>query len=269
MGKFAQLVIGAAGSGKSTYCYNMAHHMMVAKRRTVHVVNLDPAAEHFQYSPSIDIRTLISVDEIMEKAQLGPNGALMYALEYLLTNMSWLEDQIGDYEDDYIIFDCPGQIELYSHQPLMRNFVNTMKNVLHYKLCVVFIIDSHFITEPSKLMSGALSCLSAMMLLECTHINVLSKVDLLDKEDRETLENRLNLEPEWLVLELQSSMPPKFAALNKAFSSILTDYDLVSFLPLDPTDEDTLSVIQQTIDNAIQYDDDAEPQIPQDFEPDE
>ena len=240
--------------------------MMLAKKRTVHVVNLDPAAETFQYSPSIDIRTLITVDKIMEELKLGPNGGLIYALEYLLTNMEWLIDEIGDYDDDYIIFDCPGQIELYSHQPLMRNFLHTLKHSLGYKVCVVFMIDSHFITEPSKLMSGALSCLSAMLLLETTHINVLSKVDLLDDQDRETLENRLELDPEELLLELQSSMPPKFAALNKAFSSILTDYDLVSFLPLDPTDEDTLSVIQQTIDNAIQYDDDAEPQIPNDVE---
>lgn len=29
---------------------------------------------------------------------------------YLLQNMDWLEEELGGYEDDYLIFDCPGTI---------------------------------------------------------------------------------------------------------------------------------------------------------------
>ena len=32
-----------------------------------------------------------------------------------------------DYDDDYIIFDCPGQIELYTHLPTMRQFVDQLE----------------------------------------------------------------------------------------------------------------------------------------------
>lgn len=28
---------------------------------------------------------------------------------YLLENMDWLEDELGDYENDYLIIDCPGE----------------------------------------------------------------------------------------------------------------------------------------------------------------
>ena len=28
---------------------------------------------------------------------------------YLMNNFDWLEDEIGDYENDYLIFDCPGE----------------------------------------------------------------------------------------------------------------------------------------------------------------
>lgn len=35
---------------QSTYCGTIARHCE-ALRRTVHIVNLDPAAEHFDYSP--------------------------------------------------------------------------------------------------------------------------------------------------------------------------------------------------------------------------
>ena len=34
--------------------------------RTVSVVNLDPAAEHFSYPVSVDIRELVDLDDVME-----------------------------------------------------------------------------------------------------------------------------------------------------------------------------------------------------------
>ena len=113
MGKHAQLVIGPAGSGKSTYSMAIYEHCC-AERRTVHVINLDPAAEHFKYPVSIDIRDLISLDDCTEELKLGPNGGLIFCMEYLMENIEWLEKQIGAYEDDYLIIDCPGQIELYT-----------------------------------------------------------------------------------------------------------------------------------------------------------
>lgn len=46
--------------------------------RTIEVVNLDPAAEHFDYTPLVDIRELIQVQDTMEDDELhfGPNGTL-------------------------------------------------------------------------------------------------------------------------------------------------------------------------------------------------
>jgi len=59
--RYAQLVMGPAGSGKSRYCSLMQETGQVQRRRPVHVVNLDPAAEHFDYTPLVDIRDLIQV----------------------------------------------------------------------------------------------------------------------------------------------------------------------------------------------------------------
>jgi MinD-like ATPase involved in chromosome partitioning or flagellar assembly len=28
---------------------------------------------------------------------------------YLLNNLDWLDEELGSYEDDYLIIDCPGQ----------------------------------------------------------------------------------------------------------------------------------------------------------------
>ena len=43
----------------------------------------------------------------MEELGLGPNGSLMYCMEYLLENIDWLEDELDKFDDDeYLILDC-------------------------------------------------------------------------------------------------------------------------------------------------------------------
>lgn len=49
------MVMGPAGTGKSTYCKVIQEHCQNS-RRSVHVVNLDPAAETFEYEVAFDIR---------------------------------------------------------------------------------------------------------------------------------------------------------------------------------------------------------------------
>ena len=73
----------------------------------VHVANLDPAAENFKYDVAFDIRDLITVEDVMEELGLGPNGALIYCMEYLIQNMDWLEDNLEKFDDDeYLLLDC-------------------------------------------------------------------------------------------------------------------------------------------------------------------
>ena len=52
---YGQMILGPAGSGKSTYCKIIQDHAEILKREIV-VVNLDPAAELFNYKCDIDIR---------------------------------------------------------------------------------------------------------------------------------------------------------------------------------------------------------------------
>ena len=74
---------------------------------------------------AFDIRDLISVDDVMDELQLGPNGSLVYCMEYLLENMDWFQEHLDEYDDDeYLIIDCPGQIELYTHIPVMNKIID-------------------------------------------------------------------------------------------------------------------------------------------------
>ena len=88
---FAQLVIGSPGAGKSTYCDGM-HQFLTAIERKCSVVNLDPANDRTSYPAGLDIRDLVTLDEVMEMEELGPNGGTLYALEELEGNMEWLEE---------------------------------------------------------------------------------------------------------------------------------------------------------------------------------
>lgn len=88
MPKYCQMVMGPAGCGKSTYCSSMNAYMEEAHSyRRVHIVNLDPAAEHFDYPVVWDIRDVISVDDVAEALHFGPNGGLIYCMEFLLNNL--------------------------------------------------------------------------------------------------------------------------------------------------------------------------------------
>jgi GTPase SAR1 family protein len=115
----------------------------------------------------------------MEELHLGPNGGLIYCMEYLLENLDWFDEMINDYENDYLIIDCPGQIELYTHFPYMRILCQHL-NRIGYMICGVYLLESQFIIDKSKFFAGTLSAMSAMIQLEIPHINVISKMDLME-----------------------------------------------------------------------------------------
>ena len=69
----------------------------------------------------------------------------------------------------------------------MRHLVDKL-NDWDFRICGVFLIDSQFIVDASKFFSGVMSALSTMVQLEVPHINVMSKMDLLDKRAKQQIE---------------------------------------------------------------------------------
>ncbi|CAJ0928626.1 unnamed protein product, partial [Mesorhabditis belari] len=256
--KYAQLVMGPAGSGKSTYCNTIYNHCLNVGRHVM-CVNLDPACEHFNYPASVDIRDLISLDDVLEDEELtfGPNGALVFCMEYLTQNFDWLHEHLNEGEDDYFIFDLPGQIELYTHLPVMRQLADALRG-WDFNVCSVFLIDTQFVLDSEKFVSGALTALSAMVSLETPHVNVLTKMDMLSDENRQLVEEFLETDPSALV-ELDNHLwNERHRALTRSIAQILEEYSLVKFLPLDSNDEDSITEALMVIDNTIQYGEDLE-----------
>lgn len=107
--QFGQLVIGPPGSGKTTYCHAMSEFLKGLGRR-VAIVNLDPANDVLPYEANVEISHLITVDDVMQSGKLGPNGGLIYCMEFLEKNIDWLLEELRNFKDCYILFDCPGQV---------------------------------------------------------------------------------------------------------------------------------------------------------------
>ncbi|KAL0676881.1 hypothetical protein Bca4012_004862 [Brassica carinata] len=205
--RYAQLVIGPAGSGKSTYCSSLNQHCETI-RRTMHIVNLDPAAEVFNYPVAMDIRELVSVDVVMEELKCGPNAALIRC-----------------------------QIEIFTHVPVLKNFVEHLKKN-GFNVCAVYLLDSQ---------------------LELPHVNILSKMDLL--QDKSNIEEFLDAEPRTMLAGLDQRMAPQFAKLNKALIELVGQYSMVRFTPLDLRKERSIQYVLSEIDKCIQFGEDAEVKI--------
>ena len=100
-----------------------------------------------------------------------------------------------------MVFDCPGQIELYSHHSVFRTLVNQMHD-WSWRLVAVYMLDSQFIMPDLKFIAGCLQCQSAMMNFQLPHINVLTKIDLLP--DKALIEPYLTPDGGALVSGLQA-----------------------------------------------------------------
>lgn len=248
-GKFAQVVMGPAGSGKSTFIARSLEYFSTINR-TVHAVNLDPAADDLPYEPTIDIRDAISVKEIMTSHGFGPNGGLMFCLEQVVDEFDWFDNAIGEHDVDYLLFDLPGQIELFCHLNILPRLLKRLQRE-NYHLVGVFLLDSEFMLDPAKFMSGCLATLSAMTMIEIPFVNVISKCDLLTKDQMETIECYSEMDTTALGSQIDGNT--KLAKLTSKLCELIDEYNMLRFSPLDPTSEDGMSSVITRIDGILDY----------------
>lgn len=225
----------------------------------------------------------------MEEMQLGPNGGLIYCFEFLLENLDFLHEAIEPLSEEYmIVIDMPGQIELYTHVPVVPTLVKYLGRAgsLNINLCAAYLLESTFVVDRAKFFSGTLSAMSAMIMLEMPHINILSKMDLV-KGTLRRKELKRFLDPDTTLLDdnpadssaalasaSKRGIDPttkdsvmsggSFTRLNKAVGQLIEDFSMVSFLPLDVQKEDSVGAVLSYIDDAIQYHESQEPREPND-----
>lgn len=60
------------------------------------IVNLDPGNDVLPFECAVDVMELIKLEDVMRDLGLGPNGGLVYCMEYLEQNLDWLKDKLDD-----------------------------------------------------------------------------------------------------------------------------------------------------------------------------
>ena len=182
---FGILLLGPPGSGKSTLAAALLRACLAQGRPAV-VVNLDPANESPPYECAVDVSELIAAGDAAEAFGLGPNGALLFAMDFLSKNADWLQDALAPHlaSGTFVIIDCPGQAELYTSHDALPTLLGALAREGGadsgdggLRLAALHLIDSHHAADPAKFVAGTLLALQAMVRLELPHINVLSKAD--------------------------------------------------------------------------------------------
>ena len=206
---------------------------------------------------------------------------------FLLENLDWLTTALDPLTEEYlIIIDMPGQIELYTHIPVVPELVRhlTASGALHVNLCAAYLLESSFVIDRAKFFAGTLSAMSAMLMLEIPHVNVLSKMDLVKgKVSKREMKRFVDPDPSLMEdeddemgdydgLGRSSGKDPSrtedvmggksFKRLNRTVAKLIDDFSMVSFLQLDAQDEDSVGAILSYVDDAIQYHEAQEPREP-------
>jgi GTPase SAR1 family protein len=102
-------IIGTAGSGKSLLTASLNEWLKVGKQKST-TVNLDPGVLNLPYTPDIDIRDKINIENIMEDYRLGPNGAMILAADLIAEEAENLAGEVEDIQSDVVLVDTPGQM---------------------------------------------------------------------------------------------------------------------------------------------------------------
>ncbi len=206
-------VTGPAGTGKSTFCAGLKE-WLISNDYDAAVVNLDPGSEYIPYDAEVDIRETISLSQIMSEYNLGPNGAQIVAADLLLENAEKITRVIKELDDYYVIFDTPGQIELFSFRPGSPLLVDRLSSG---KAMIAYIADAVIASSPSGYISQKMLFGSVMSRFYKPMLFVLNKTDLIGEEEINNIVNWEN-SPDLL---LDAFLEEKQEMVKDYFSSIL------------------------------------------------
>lgn len=241
----AVFVFGAAGAGKTTFCRNLRERGKPTNN--IRLINLDPAYESAE-DYDIDLCDHITVQEVMDSCDFGPNGALFHALQEMVENLDELHLQ--EMEDEFFVFDCPGQIELFLHSSLMQECINHVKAFA--KVVIVYLTDATNFIVPNKELYSSLCATLCMSRFCLPVINIISKADLLEEEKLEDILGHEELGEEEMGDD-------EYSTLRKTIIEYVNGNGMLDYLPLDWKNDEMVENIYLQLDNVLQRYDDIEP----------
>ena len=179
MSAITLFVVGPAGSGKSSLCGALKHYLDLSSKPSM-LVNLDPGAEILPYTPDIDVRDWVSMEEVMQRYGLGPNGAQIVANDMIANYVDEIEESMEVEEDQIIIYDTAGQIELFAFRAASEMI---FRELSFGRGMLLFTFDPVMAKTPSGFVSLLMLSSAVHFRFSAPFLNALTKIDLLDDEE--------------------------------------------------------------------------------------
>lgn len=167
---YTVLVIGSAGSGKTTFSLNFYDHL---SRDNPILINFDPSTVS-QNEYTYDIREYISTQEVMEECNMGPNGSILIAIKEMVREINLITNEL---KNNFVLIDMPGQIEIYLHCSSFVRLMNHFKSL--GQLVIVSMFDGFNFLCPEKFLASCLNMVIVTARIEAPVVCLVSKGDLL------------------------------------------------------------------------------------------
>lgn len=249
---------GTAGAGKSTMVAAFDRWCRQHGLSTL-VVNLDPGADELPYEPDIDIREKVRLSDVMQEYGLGPNGAQIAAADMIALDLPDLQEEVSSYRADVTLIDTPGQVELFVFRQAGKHIVESLAPG---SSVVCYLLDPLLARTPSGFASQLMLAATTFFRFQEPMIPVLSKSDLLQDQDRETILDWASdaeaLERD--VLQEQPGMDRELAAqVARMLDALGAEHHLFPISAQDNAGFDDLyaqaqAVIGQSEDSTPEYD---------------
>ncbi|KXZ48171.1 hypothetical protein GPECTOR_30g267 [Gonium pectorale] len=172
------LVIGMAGSGKTTLIQRINSHLH-ATGRNGYIINMDPAVTHLPYGANIDIRDTVKYKNVMKQYNLGPNGGILTSCNLFATRFDQviqLCEKPRDPPLQYIVVDTPGQIEIFTWSA--SGAIVTELFASSFPTLVAYVVDTPRVAAPQTFMSNMLQACSILYKLKLPMLLLFNKVDV-------------------------------------------------------------------------------------------
>ncbi|MGB9631170.1 MAG: ATP/GTP-binding protein [Candidatus Methanodesulfokora sp.] len=187
------IVIGPAGSGKSTLIGALSKWMTRFTVIKTARINMDPGADILPYKPDFDVRSIVRAEDVMKNEKLGPNGAMIRSMEIVEEKLDDIISYIKSLNADYYLIDTPGQMDAFVFRKPGRIIVERISSEI--RTAGVYLSDCE--REIEDFITAIIMGKIAELRLNIRIIPVLNKIDLGGEDLRSLWEDivRGNLRP--------------------------------------------------------------------------